>query len=234
MSLAASNSSTKATGTAGSMARFATNGNYLYAADHRELNIVDVSNAASPVAAKRMTLNTDAETTYMFQDNLYIGSSTGMSVYNVQDAANPKALSWTGHWRNCDPVIADGIYAYVTIFDGAVCGGTLNELELYRISNPSQPVLVKTYPLTNPHGLSKDGNLLFICDGRDGLKMFDASDPQGLKLLKHVPDINTYDVISVNGIAYVVAKDGLYQYRYDNTGELSFLSKLTWASAITN
>ncbi len=51
-------------------------------------------------------------------------------------------------------------------------------LSVVNIKNIDQPKLVMTYPLTNPHGLGKDGDLLFICDGTAGLKIFDASDPR--------------------------------------------------------
>ena len=40
--------------------------------------------------------------------------------------------------------------------------------------------------MTNPHGLTKDNNLLFICDGKDGLKMYDAADPLNIVLKKAI------------------------------------------------
>ncbi len=215
------------TGTAGSMARFATVGNYLYAADHMQLNVIDITAAPNPLAVKRQWLNALSETIYAFNNNLFIGSTTGMSVYDIQDGASPKPVSWSGHWLACDPVIADGNYAYVTLHAGTACGRTLNELDLYDISNLLRPSLVRTYALTSPQGLSKDGNLLFVCDGSAGLKVYDASLPD-LKLVSQVPGINTYDVITLNGIAYVVTANGLYQYSYNSAGVLSLLSKLQW------
>jgi len=47
-----------------------------------------------------------------------------------------------------------------------------------------------------------------------------------LQLLKHSSGPETYDVIAMNGIALVVAKDGLYQYDYTDTANLRLLSKL--------
>ncbi len=81
--------------------------------------------------------------------------------------------------------------------------------------------------MTHPHGLTKDNNLLFICDGRDGLKMYDATDPSAIVLKKRITGIETYDAIAWNNNLIVVAKDGLYQYDYSNPNDLIERSKLT-------
>ncbi|HXL56499.1 MAG TPA: hypothetical protein VN958_09595, partial [Chitinophagaceae bacterium] len=77
-----------------------------------------------------------------------------------------------------------------------------------------------------PHGLSKDGNLLFICDGNDGLKIYDASNPQDIRLKQHIKELETYDVITTNNIAIVVATDGLYQFDYSDINNIKQLSKM--------
>ncbi|HJW15548.1 MAG TPA: hypothetical protein VJ499_00420, partial [Flavisolibacter sp.] len=91
----------------------------------------------------------------------------------------------------------------------------------------TNPTLLKVYSLTNPHGLSKDGNMLFICDGADGLKIYNSTEVADLKLLKHIRGIETYDVITYNSIALVVARDGLYQYDYSNPSDIRLLSKIS-------
>lgn len=80
--------------------------------------------------------------------------------------------------------------------------------------------------MKNPHGLSKDANLLFICDGDAGLKLYNAANVMNLQLIKEFSDIDTYDVIAMNKIALVVAKDGLYQYDYSNPADIHLLSKI--------
>ena len=226
---AAGGDSKAAGGTGGSMARFAAVDNYMYAVGRNDMSIIDLASVNNPTIVKRQNVGNELETIFPFKDNLFLGSATGMFVYNISDPVNPKAVSWQGHWRMCDPVIADDNYAYVTLFDAAICGSAnLNQMEVYSISNINKPTLVKTYPLTNPHGLAKDGNLLFICDGRDGLKIFDATKADDIKLLKHLPGTESYDVIALNGIAYVSTKSGLYQYDYSNIGNVRLLSKLEW------
>jgi hypothetical protein len=95
------------------------------------------------------------------------------------------------------------------------------------ITNLSSPSLVRTYPMTHPHGLTKDNNLLFICDGRDGLKIYDATNPADIALKKHIAGLETYDAIAWNNNLVVVAKDGLYQYNYSNAENVTLRSKLT-------
>ena len=146
-----------------------------------------------------------------------------MTVYDLQDPLNPTQLSWNGHWCSHDPVVADDKYAYVTLHEANVCGSKINQLEIYDLSTPTSPWLVKAYPLTHPQGLSKDGDLLFVCD--DGLKVYNSANPGNLQLLKHLEASDTYDVIAQNGVAIVVAKDGIYQYDYSNPGNIHLLSK---------
>jgi hypothetical protein len=139
---------------------------------------------------------------------------------------DPSLVGQFSHVQSCDPVIADDDYAYVTLRTGSACFGTTNQLDVLQLNSFTNPSLVKSYPFTNPHGLSKDGNLLFICDGSDGLKIYNASDVSHLKLIKQFSNIETYDVIAYDHIALVVAKDGLYQYDYSDANNIHLISKI--------
>jgi len=68
---------------------------------------------------------------------------------------------------------------------------------------------------------------LFVCDDKDGLKIFDASDVMDLKLIGNPHDTETFDVILDNGVAIVVGNDGLYQYDYNDLKNIHLLSKLS-------
>ena len=96
-------------------------------------------------------------------------------MYDVQSApSTPALIGQFTHIVACDPVIADDNYAYVTLNDSSMCRGAINELKIIDIKDVANPVDVKSYALTHPIGLSKDGNNLFICDGKDGLKIYNA------------------------------------------------------------
>jgi len=214
-------------GISGSMARFTLINDYLYTVGESNLKVIDVSSAPNPVETNTVNLPWGIETIYPFKDRLFIGANAGMFIYSIANAANPVPLGTFAHARVCDPVIADDHYAYVTLRNGSTCAGFLNELDVVDITNLNAPVLLKKYDMTNPHGLSKDGNLLFICDGSDGLKIFNAADVNNIQLKKHFTGIETFDVIAFNGLAIVVAKDGLYQYNYSNRNDIRLVSKIS-------
>jgi hypothetical protein len=213
-------------GVGGSMARFTIVSNYLYAVSESALNVVSIVNGADPTFSNKVQIGWGIETLYPFNNRLFIGSTTGMFIYDISTPTNPVKLSNFTHARNCDPVIADNNYAYVTLRSGNACQGFNEQLDIVDITNLSNPSLVKTYQMTNPHGLSKDGNTLIICDGRDGLKFYNASDVRNISLQKQITGLNTYDVIAFNGWALVVAKDGLYQYDYSSLSNVNLLSKM--------
>ena len=47
------------------------------------------------------------------------------------------------------------------------------------ISEIRNPKLIRTHRMHGPYGLGIDRGTLFICDGGEGLKLFDATDPEG-------------------------------------------------------
>jgi hypothetical protein len=213
-------------GVGGSMARFALVNNSLYTVGVSDLTVFNISNPVDPIFITNTTIGWSIETVYPFQNKLFIGSATGIFIYDITDPSDPKQLGQFSHFTSCDPVISDGQNAYATLRTGNRCNGNVNELDVIDINNLSNPVLKKTYSLSNPFGLSKDGNLLFICDGSNGLKVYNASDPSSLQLIKTFDGIDTYDVIAYNGIALVVAKNGLYQYNYSSANNIYLLSKI--------
>jgi len=206
------------------MARFAAVNNYLYAVTTRTLNVIDIANTANPSFIQSKNIGWDIETIFPYNNKLYIGAGSSMSVYDLQDPVNPQQSTWNGHWCSHDPIVADDNYAYVTLHAANFCGSQINQLEIYSLTGAGSQSPVKTYPLTNPLGLSKDGNLLFICDS--GLKIYDATNVADLKLVKHLQGVNTYDVIAFGGIAYVVAKEGLFQYDYSDPENIHLVSKI--------
>lgn len=214
-------------GMGGSMARFAIVNERLYTVGLSDLSVFNITTTTQPRFVNTRRVGMSIETIYPFKDNLFIGSTSGMFIYNINSPDNPSLTGQFGHVRSCDPVIADDNNAYVTLRSGTACEGFTNQLEVLKLNSFTNPSLVKTYQLTNPHGLSKDGSTLFICDGRGGLKIYNASDVQNLQLLSTINGIETYDVIASNNVALVVAKDGLYQYDYSNLSNIRLLSKMT-------
>lgn len=215
-------------GMGGSMARITLLNNHLYTVSTNELYSFNISNPREPKYLNKTVIanNQIIETIYPFKNKLFIGSTQGMFIYDVSTPGSPVKQGQFIHVRSCDPVIADDTKAWVTLRSGTTCGGSVNQLEVVDIKDLSNPFLIKAYSLTNPFGLGKEGNILFICDGKDGVKVYDATDASDLKLIKKIDGMETYDVIAFNNRALVVAKDGLYQFDYSNVNNIRLLSKI--------
>lgn len=214
-------------GAGGSMARFALLNQYLYTVSNNSITSFYVNDAAAPELKTTSNIaNWTIETIYPFKDKLFIGSQNGMFVYSVSDPANPAQLGMSTHVQTCDPVIADDNYAYVTLRSGNKCAGFTNQLDIMSFDNIVNPIVLTSYQMTNPRGLSKDGSNLFICD-ENILKVYDASDINNIKLQSQASLPETFDVIAHNNIALVVAKDGLYQFDYSDIHNLHQLSKIS-------
>jgi len=214
-------------GIAGSMARFAQLNQRLYTVSSDDLKVFNVTREDKPSYVKSVDLqNGNIETIFPYTDKLFIGSQTGMFIYDAANPDQPVKLGQFMHNRSCDPVIADGPYAYVTLRSGSFCGGVSNQLDVIDIKQLTSPQLVKSYSLSAPAGLAKDGKLLLICDGKEGLKIMDATHPAAITLLGRIPGIDTYDVIALNGTALVVAKDGVYTIDYTNPAQPRILDRM--------
>ena len=214
-------------GIGGSLARFSIVNDYLYAVDNHNLKAVSITDPSDPKLINNIFAGFDIETIYPLKDKLFLGSMNGLYIFDISNPANPVGKGSFNHGRACDPVVADDNYAYVTLKQGTRCGPANNELNIVDIKNITSPVLLKSYALTGPSGLSKDGNILFICDGADGLKVFNASNVSNISLIKQFPGMDPHDVIAWNKNAVVVAKEGLFQFDYSNLNNIRLISKLT-------
>ena len=214
-------------GIGGSMARFGLMDDRLYTVSHDDLKVFRTTDPSRPSFLKSVDLRQgDIETIFPYRDKLFIGSQTGMFIYDASNKDNPVQSGRFTHARACDPVIADDTHAYVTLRSNVECPGNLNQLDVVDIRQLNTPKLLKTYPMTGPTGLSKDGNLLFLCDGKSGLRILDATKPDALTPIRTIDIANPYDVIAWNGIAIVSAKDGLYLVDYSTPSNASIRSKI--------
>ncbi|HMH24844.1 MAG TPA: hypothetical protein VK563_23880 [Puia sp.] len=214
-----------ATGVAGSMAKMVLINDYIYAITQTSsLGVISIKDAANPALSTTVPVGAGLETIYPFQDKLFLGSSLGVYMYDLSNPGSPARTGAFIHGRSCDPVITDGNYVYITLHAGTSCGGPNNELDVVDITQLTATGTGKVYPLTSPHGLCKDGNLLFVCD--DFVNVYDASDGLNLKLLTTIAVKGGYDVMAGDHHLMVVTDQGLYQYSYDDNHQFSQISFL--------
>lgn len=212
-------------GVGGSLARFAINGNYLYAVDHTDLITFDIETDNTDQVSQS-SVGWAIETIFPYNDNLFIGSEQAMYIYQLENPANPQQLSVYWHATACDPIVVEGDYAFVTLRQSERCPQGENRLEVVNVSDLTSPYMVNFYEMKNPHGLGIDDGKLFVSEGEFGLKIMDATNPLDIKLLRHIEDIKTYDVIPFNNVLMVTGDEGIIQYDYSDINQLVKLSTI--------
>lgn len=218
-------------GIGGSMARFAVAGHNLYVVDHSNMHIFDITTNDNPTKANEVQVGWgDIETIIPYNDKLFIGSSMGMYIYDNSNPSNPTYLSQFQHAEACDPVFVSGNFAYVTLRTGNFCQGINNQLDVVDISDIMNPTLVSTTPMTNPHGLTVEDDKLYLCDGHDGLKVFDLANKNaiGQNQLFHDNSLSTYDAIAIPNAntLLVIGEEGFHQYNTTTPSDLKLLSTI--------
>ncbi len=215
-------------GVAGSMARFAIHGNILYVINRNfEIKVFNIDD--NKITKKRMfRAGTTIETLFIKDNNLFIGSRTGMFIYDIKNPEFPNFVSQYRHVTSCDPVVVNDKYAFVTLRTGNTCNSNVNRLDIISLEDIWHPTLITSYNMHNPHGLGIDNNILFVCDGTEGLKVYDASDVNKIdqKLLQHFKNIKTYDLIPYNNTLIMTGADGIYQYDYSDIKNIHQISHI--------
>ncbi|MDO9615582.1 MAG: hypothetical protein Q7J86_13790, partial [Bacteroidota bacterium] len=188
-------------GVGGSMARFGLYLDFLYIVNQNSLLSFKLNSNSEVTLLNTEYVNWNVETIFITDKHLFLGTQNGMIVKSLEVPERPSHKGSFSHMTACDPVVIKGDLAFVTLKGGNTCRGTLNQLDVIKMSNGySQFQLLKSYPMYGPQGLGIDGDLLFICDGDAGLKIYNASDPLAItqNLVKSFPSINAYDVIPMN------------------------------------
>jgi len=216
-------------GIGGSMARFGIKDQVLYIVDKTTLKVFNITNKTAPVKINDLYPGWNVETMFLKDNEMFLGTTTGMAIFDITNPSSPVVKTFFTHARSCDPVIVDDTLAYITLRTGSSCGGNQNLLDIVNVKDITKPKDVVSYSMTNPHGLGKDGDLLFICDGTSGLKVYDASNPKLLlaNLIYSYPSIVAYDVIPIGKVLVLIGDNGLFQYDYSNVKNITLLSTIS-------
>ncbi|MBN2658177.1 MAG: hypothetical protein JXR86_14045 [Spirochaetales bacterium] len=107
---AVEDSSGGTSGTGGSMARFTLYGNdsdlwHLYTVDDTNLRVFELSSPWSPSPEVSKNLGWDIETIFPYKNYLYIGSSSAMYLYSLENPSNPVETATVSHFSSRDPVV---------------------------------------------------------------------------------------------------------------------------------
>jgi len=219
------------TGAGGSTARFTIAGNYLYVVDNVSLKAFDISSNSTPVYKSKTEIGINIETIFPYQDKLFIGSSSTMYIYSLSDPSRPTQLGKAEYTirMSCDPVVARDSVAYATLRSTGRCGGSQSTLVVYNIKNISSPILMNTVFLTTPYGLGIKNNSLYVCDGQNGIRIFNITNAYDPVRVSEIRASNTtfYDVIPYANILIAQVNDGFILYDIGtNPMQPAFLSRI--------
>jgi len=117
----------------------------------------------------------------------------------------------------------------VTLRDGTHCQNFINELNVVDVSDLLRPELLASFPMHHPHGLSVRSDIMYLCEGDEGLKVYDISEPEeiGQRQIGGVKDYFAFDVISVTpDLLLMIGDDGFYQFDTDQPADPKLLSSI--------
>lgn len=222
------NAALSTTGSGGSTARFAIYGNYLYTVDKEYLKVFNISDVANPVLKNTVPVGFEIETIYPFKDKLFIGSTSVVHIFSIDNPESPQKLSTAISpevLRRCDPVVAKDTVAYATLRTNGFCGGTQSILAAYDIKDITKPVQKGSYPVSEPYGLGYADTALYVCD-RYGLFVFNIKNAFSPQLSKKFSDGWYLDVIPYNNTLICQVQDGLTLYDITNCMNPTLITKI--------
>jgi hypothetical protein len=215
-------------GVGGSYAKFQINENALYTTDTYQLNVFNITEPDETFYDKSVAMyfwlgGGQFETLFKQKDFLFVGATNGMYVVDATDEFNPFFVSGFSHATACDPVVVSGNTAYITVRGGNSCGAIQDQVNVIDITDVSNPTLVSTTLLGQPYGLGFRNDVLYVCCGNNGLKVFDATNPAVLDL-ENTYDVNVKDVIPLSTHLIAVGNNTITQYSYGPNHTLTPLS----------
>jgi hypothetical protein len=208
-------------GVGGSMARFGLYKDFLYIVNQSSLLTFKLNSNSQVTLLNTNYVNWTVETIFITDNHLFLGTQSGLIVQSLEVPEKPSQKGTFSHMTACDPVVIKGDLAFVTLKGGTTCRGSLNQLDVVQMSNSySKFTLLKSYPMYGPQGLGIDDDLLFICDGDAGLKIYNAADPLAIVQLAIFPSIHAYDVIPMNDYLFMIGEDGFMLYDYSEIQDI--------------
>jgi hypothetical protein len=172
-------------GGAGSLSQMMVHGKTLYVLSAAQginkgwLTSFDLTRPAQPRVRHVIALDNGPEALQRHDNLLLIAGRDAVVTASLGVESRPRLL---GEFRqdcpvNYDPIVVQGTIGYRTIIVEGRRINCTSRLEVIDLSQPHQPVLRTTYPITRPRGLAVLGERLFVADEYQGVITFDIADP---------------------------------------------------------
>ena len=215
----------------GTVNRINKNGDYIYLISNSNIIVINDNSFESNFARNQSPI-TDMETVFPHKDHLFVGSSSSMGVFNLNNPMNPEEAYTFDHATSCDPVLPHHDVAYITLRNtenDVRCQGNINTLIVVDIEDINRPAELNTTEMTSPYGMTIIGNHLFVGEGANGLKIFDITDNKAPQLINQNSSIEAYDIISDpqnSNIIFIAGPQGLSQFTIDENLNLNIQSTI--------
>jgi len=211
----------------GAVNRIAFQNNHVYVIGRSNMTIFEDTGELTFISTN--PVGWQMETVFPHEDHIFIGSQTAMQIFDVDNPERPIEIASFWHATSCDPVYPVDDVAYVTLRTGDAtdCPGDENSLVVLDIANLFNPIETQTIEMESPYGLTLANDRLYVGEGANGLKIFDATNKKNLELITFDESIEAYDVIhhpTRNDILLVAGPEGLGQYEIEGTTGLSLVS----------
>lgn len=217
----------------GTLNKIAVEYGHIYIIEENIMHVVSNNSVFKEVSTVKIDDN--SETIYGTNNRLYLGSMTSMRIYNANNASSPVEMSCVEHHESCDPVLPRADVAYYTLrsTENEGCNGKgENTLNIVDISNENKPVELESIEMDSPYGLCFANNYLFVGEGQNGLKIYDATNPKKLKHKFDIANLVAYDImIHPNNPNIIILSNstGIEEYQIDwNSFTLNSVGKLKY------
>ena len=214
---------------AGSLSRMAIVDDYLYVIGQSAIYTLEMSGNGVIEQRGISEIGSNIETIFPLNDKLFIGAQNGMHIVDISNRVMPNQIGRFNHDVSCDPVFPTSDVAYVTLRTGDDCGGVVNQLDVVSLRNLTNPTLIQSVRMANPHGLTLVKDKLVVCEGHSGIKIFETSPSGHVTQIGRDASFTAYDVIphpEKDDILLIVGDSELVQYSLDNENRLSELSSI--------
>ncbi len=220
-----SSASAAKAGANGSLTRFITYNHFLYIVDHTSLKSYDISQP-TPVLKKTTNVGFNIETIFEYQGKLFIGSNDAIFIYGLSNPEQPTLISQFRYFiPGRDPVVAIDSVAYSTTRNLNGPGGNLN---IVNIKDLNAPLGMGGVVLSSPYGLAINGNALYVCNGSNGISIFNRTDAYRPVLSREFTTANEtfYDLVVTGDIMLCYIKSGIVILDVSNPMQPTLVSKL--------
>lgn len=192
-----------------------------------ELQVVDISGGNASLIGT-IPLNRFLETLFIYNETLFIGTSSGVIFFDISTPQSPIELSTYEHLTACDPVVARDNFAYSTLRSGTGCGGDINSLDIIDITNIRYPQIRESISMENPRGLVIKDDFLLVSEGSYGMSVFDISDPSKAEFITKHNNIIANDIIRDGDFLIAHNESGFTQFSIDTLANLSIISSFRY------